>query len=198
MPENDKGQSATESRVGERKFFIHEDAWDGTPTIRQGLKAKCGNLFGLWQQGVFPEPDMLNTRFVPLYDDPDQARQYFIEHAQWQLKHQYKNPNRPGDRIGIESVQRNVNHILRTKWPAAIQQAMDWLDERLASIGMDNPPIQEHQIGDRVIVADGTEATIAEATLWNGSFDEAAGKNGSPYIEYRDERGVQIDVVRAA
>lgn len=187
------------SRVGERKFFIHEAAWDGTPTIRQGMKQSCGNLFGNLKQSVFPEPEgMLNAGFIALYDDPNQARQKYIEEAQWELENLYRNPNRPGHQIGIESVEKNINHLLRTNWPEAIQGTMNWLNEKLEAIGLSNPPTQKYRIGERVITVDGTEAIIAEVNLWNGSFNPKLGRNDLPYIEYIDERGYVIHVMKTA
>ena len=202
MPINKEGHfeyaQRSDLKVGERMFYLHEDTWNGTPSIRQALLSTRGKLFGLWRQQVFPDANTLNNRFIPMYDDPNQARKDFIEHAQWLFEHLYTDPNRPGDQIGRESVEKGVNHLLRTDWQLAIDETMRELEATLKSIGLNNPPVQEFQLGDRIITTEGHEVIIAEATLWNGSFNPITKQNNPPYIEYIDANGFTVDVLRAA
>ena len=203
MPIDNEGHFAYAKQedllVGERKFYLHEDIWDGTPSIRYALLGTRGNLFGLWKQSAFPKPSShLRGSFIPMYDDSGLARREYIELAQWKLAHLHTDLDRPGDQIGIESVTRNVNHLLRTSWKSAIDKTVRELEEALKTIGLDCPPIQEFRIGDRVITVQGEEVVIAEATLWNGSLNYDTQEKNPPYIEYRDKRGITVEVLRAA
>ncbi|MFH0769827.1 MAG: hypothetical protein V1926_00440 [Candidatus Peregrinibacteria bacterium] len=175
---------------------MHEDWMDGRPTVRQAVWTYL-ELFhnGLPHQRFLHgtvDDHLGGEHHVWLYDTPDEARGSYITHARWCLEHLFKDPNRPGDRIGIESVQRNANILLRTRWSEAVNLAQARLREQLQEAGLLDLPLprQEYPIGGSLTAQDGAQVIVGSAS-WSREFQEGAGWQ-PPLMGYRDEFGQPI------
>lgn len=201
MPVNDKGQftfpGVNGSRVGERLFYINEDPWDGAPTLRYILKTR--SVFnGIGKQEVFPNSErgtLAGYDLTSFYSTAEEARDEYVAYARHRLEQAF-DPNRPGDVMQRESIQRNLDRLLVQDWKKVVGEARESLESVLADRkwGKAPIPVQEHLIGETITGDDGNKAEVAEVELVNEKGEFGIVVAESLRVVYRDRRGRQIKI----
>jgi len=196
-PEEDPYSELNRTKVGEKVFYIHENALDGRPSLKRDLKIESGDIWGLHIQNLLFS-DLRNCgAFLRLFHTAREAFESYMKHVDWELSNMHQDQNRPGDISARKHIQENANRLIQDM--ARISQveaeARAKLDTLLAdtTLGKIEIPHQEHLLGEKIVAADGTKHTVCRVEL-KSRYDEENHNNLPHQIYYRDERGFDIDM----
>lgn len=151
-----------DSLVGQKVFYIDEDRWNGSPTLRRGIKSQSGKIYSLMKQDVFPYFSNVTSDHysdTPFSPTAEKVIDTYARYIRWQIE-SLSDPDHSGQSSTKEKLERYLAKIQSQPLIKIVNEARAALDKALKGKAWSEIPVQEYKIGEKVEDANGKEQEV--------------------------------------